>query len=118
MTSTKKPTKRQREAAARREAREAEEQAKARNLADAITEAERVAGKLPADFSAWGTVRTQAWVKYADYVQRQARLVRPHAGRLKLITHNLSKIGAWPLARCQEIAMTPTGNNPEPFEHR
>lgn len=118
MTSTKKPTKRQREAAARREAREAEEQAKARNLADAITEAERAAGKLPADFSAWGTVRTQAWVKYSDHVQRQARLVHPHAGRLKLITHNLTRIANWPLSRCHEIATAPAGRNHEIFEAR
>ena len=50
--------------------------------------------------------------------QRQARLVHPHAGRLKIIAHNLSKIGTWPLARCHEVALTPTGNNPELFEHR
>ena len=55
---------------------------------------------------------------YLTFGDEMARLVHPHAGRLKIIAHNLSKIGTWPLARCHEVALTPTGNNPELFEHR
>lgn len=105
-TEPKPPSKRQQQAAEKRDKL-------ARKLIEkAITTAMREIGRQecsslakapPPEFQKWGVVKTRAWTKAAKECARIAARPRPHPQLLQHAATLCREVNGWPLERCHQF---------------
>lgn len=98
-------TKSEREA--RRAARLAEKEAKAKALQAEIDRAGTCLA-APPDLSTWGVVKTRCWLYLHDKLRKHLAVKRPCQNRLRELNDAISGVGEWTAERCHKTVIKKT----------